>query len=1143
MKKLRTFLFLFLSLAAGAVAAVPALDLADAAVRARQPQFTRPSYAVGVADVESAAGRWAYRYQVTRPWCGELPQWPSVNLKPTVTDWSPYDRLVIDVFNDAIGGDILCAFIAGPEGRIQDGLAPSSLPLEDYGFARWVLPLRRWPAKTDPKNIGRIHFFMTTPNAANVLASGFYLLRPGEPVPPVSEAFLSGKVRPAAARREALRRERRRSSVERFAANCRATGQDGRACWIGKATGMEKIRPRDAFAAAGADRFELRLARGEYESLQVLVMPTEGDLADVAVEVSDLRNGADALSASAFACVPVGYVNVTNPAPYKSGFNVATNLPGGYWREKGPSARGWWPDPILDWQDRADVKGDDVQAFWVRLKCPPEQRAGVYTGTLSVRGRNFRKTFPLSVRVYGFTLPKTSPLPLAITFGPGPSTQFADVEQLKLADSLRKDPLSPVNQWKRQEAAWGSFLADYFITMDSLYHRGNVHWDVLKRLESEDRLGRFNLGYWNYPKDLSEASKAKWLENMRMTIGPTYAKAKELGLLKNAYLYGCDEVSSNFFDNIRWAISELKREFPGVPVSTTAYDRQFGVGSPLGDMDWFTPTTDMYEKDFERIPASRAAGHQVWWYIACGQHAPRANLFVEGQAIEARQLMGAQAVKYRPDGFLYYQLSIWNSRRPISGAGTFTDWEPRSWTRYHGDGSWFCCGPDGRPCATIRIENFRDGLEDYFYAMEYERATGRTCEVPPEVCRSVWQYADDPAALYAWRDRLAEEIEKAQSAAKSEATVVNGKRVVCRDGVCMLVEDDAPEAAHGKDRPSAAVSCRIAQGYMPASEFVAFLQNKTVGRLGDAGLWLTLLAVLLGGLAMNLTPCVLPMVPINLMVIGRSAKRGAAYGLGIALAYGLLGLAASVGGLAFGTIQGSPWFNAAVAVVFAGLALALFDVWIVDLSRLRSGSAFASKRSGDRFSVRERLFPFFMGAMSAVLAGACVAPVLVSVLLLTADWAAKGRRLAVLLPFVMGLGMALPWPFAGAGLGVLPKPGRWMKSVNRVFGVIVLGFAAWYGWLAWQGFVPTDGVPKQSIAVEELESALANAKRPVLVDCWASWCKNCAAMDRVLETPDVQAALKGHTVIRVQAEDIDELLKVPGFEKVRGLPAFAVIDR
>ena len=387
----------------------------------------------------------------------------------------------------------------------------------------------------------------------------------------------------------------------------------------------------------------------------------------------------------------------------------------------------------------------------------------------------------------------------------------------------------------------------------------------------------------------------------------------------------------------------------------------------------------------------------------------------------------------------------------------------------------------------------------------------------------------------------------------AEVQVIDGKKYECRDGLCYLVED--VDAAGEPSGAAEAEKTRVAQGYMRAEEFIAFLENKEVDALAGHGPWVLLLLVLFGGLAMNLTPCVLPMVPINLMIIGRSAKRGAAYGLGIAVAYGLLGVAAAVGGLAFGDIQGSPWFNAAVAVVFVGLALALFDVWFLDLSRFRSRSQISNFRSQDRVSgVRSQdrfwavLFPFGMGAMSAVLAGACVAPVLVSVLLLTADLVAKGNRLAILLPFVMGVGMALPWPFAGAGMRVLPKPGAWMKWVNRVFGAVVLGFAAYYGWLAWRGFagsVESAGASEtggRDVDPSSIVSSLKSSPRPVLVDCWATWCKNCAAMERVMEKPEVREALKPFTVIRLQAEDISELRKLKGFESIKGLPAFVIFE-
>ena len=384
--------------------------------------------------------------------------------------------------------------------------------------------------------------------------------------------------------------------------------------------------------------------------------------------------------------------------------------------------------------------------------------------------------------------------------------------------------------------------------------------------------------------------------------------------------------------------------------------------------------------------------------------------------------------------------------------------------------------------------------------------------------------------------------------ASAEVQVIGGKKYECRDGLCYLVEENAPTnfvdkgiAISESGESGETGKIRIAQGYMRAEEFVAFLEGKEIDSLAGHGFWVMLLLVLLGGLAMNLTPCVLPMVPINLMIIGRSAKRGLAYGLGIALAYGLLGVGAALGGLAFGDIQGSPWFNAAVAVVFVGLALALFDVFFIDLSRFRQPAQLKHSNT----QTLKHLFPFFMGAMSAVLAGACVAPVLISVLLLTTDLVAKGNGLAILLPFVMGIGMALPWPFAGAGMKVLPKPGAWMKWVNRAFGVVVLGFAAYYGQLAIRGWTGADvnyGKIRAEVRIQDLETFVAKRKSPLLVDCWATWCKNCAAMDAVMTDEKVKRALEPFEVVHVQAEDISELRKVKGFESIKGLPAFVIFE-
>ena len=363
-------------------------------------------------------------------------------------------------------------------------------------------------------------------------------------------------------------------------------------------------------------------------------------------------------------------------------------------------------------------------------------------------------------------------------------------------------------------------------------------------------------------------------------------------------------------------------------------------------------------------------------------------------------------------------------------------------------------------------------------------------------------------------------------------------QVICEDGVCRLV--DAPAALESATNAVAEAATRIAQGYMAPDAFISFLGGGEAHAALPASMAALPFFLLLAGLAMNLTPCVLPIIPVNLIVIGKSWRRGLLYGLGMAITYGALGVAAALGGLAFGAIQGSPLFNAAIAVVFAALSLSLFGFFSLDFSRYRTAVGAGGQPEGRA----SPLFPVIMGALSALLAGACVAPILVSTLLLTADLYAKGHSLAIAMPFLIGAGMALPWPLLGAGLKVLPRPGAWMKQVNRVFGVIVLLFAAWYGFLAVQGFSGSgEGGGKEDATPATFEARLAAARRPVLVDCWASWCKNCAAMEKgTLADPKVREALEPYTVIRLRSEDIEELRRLPGFGKVTGLPAFVVFE-
>jgi thioredoxin:protein disulfide reductase len=355
-------------------------------------------------------------------------------------------------------------------------------------------------------------------------------------------------------------------------------------------------------------------------------------------------------------------------------------------------------------------------------------------------------------------------------------------------------------------------------------------------------------------------------------------------------------------------------------------------------------------------------------------------------------------------------------------------------------------------------------------------------------------------------------------------------------------------------------------GYLGTTDFLTFIHNaengiKEKGMFEGRGPLAILLLVLIGGLALNLTPCVLPMIPINLAIIGAGVQAGsrsrgfllgAAYGSAMAFVYGLLGLAVILTASTFGTINASPWFNLAIAILFVVLALAMFDLVNIDFSRFL-----------DRFRVGEAnrgsfVVAFGMGAVAALLAGACVAPVVIQVVVFSSNLYSTGTTAALALPFLLGVGMAIPWPVAGAGIAALPKPGAWMVRIKQVFGVVILATALYYGYEAYSLFSNRwVDATEVSASVEaklkegwhaSLAEGLAVAQRenkPVLIDMWATWCKNCLVMDRTtLEDQAVTSALAGYVKVKFQAENPDDPKVARVMQKLesKGLPTYVILN-
>jgi len=322
------------------------------------------------------------------------------------------------------------------------------------------------------------------------------------------------------------------------------------------------------------------------------------------------------------------------------------------------------------------------------------------------------------------------------------------------------------------------------------------------------------------------------------------------------------------------------------------------------------------------------------------------------------------------------------------------------------------------------------------------------------------------------------------------------------------------------------------------------------------------------GLGLAFTPCVLPMVPILSSIIvgeGTQIKRSRGfvlalvYSLGMAIVYTLLGTAAGLIGEGLAAALQNPWVLGTFAVLMAVLALAMFDVY-----QLQMPAAIQTRltQASEKQSAGKLIGVFIMGAISALIVGPCVAAPLAGALVYisqTRDVMIGGSAL-----FAMAIGMSVPLLLVGLSAGaLLPRAGMWMDAVKRFFGVLMLAVALWMvspvlpavaqmlGWTAllvgygayllWGakggwfskavglicvvlGMLQLVGVTtggrdalaplehlqgerqekvafKRVKTVADLDAALAQAKgKHVMLDFYADWCVSCIEMEKLTFT-------------------------------------------
>lgn len=282
-------------------------------------------------------------------------------------------------------------------------------------------------------------------------------------------------------------------------------------------------------------------------------------------------------------------------------------------------------------------------------------------------------------------------------------------------------------------------------------------------------------------------------------------------------------------------------------------------------------------------------------------------------------------------------------------------------------------------------------------------------------------------------------------------------------------------------------------------------------KIQNAPLALQLLLIFVGGLLLNLTPCVFPMIPVTVGYFGGQSEGRAGktfilacfYVLGLAIVYSALGVVAALTGSLFGSTLQSPWLLAAMALIFLILGASMFGLFVIN------PPSFILQQNSAKKGV---LGALVMGALLGIVAAPCVGPVVAALLVYVG--AKANVALGFLLFFVLSLGLGLPYLVLGTlsgSLKSLPRSGAWMEKLKKVFAVLLVAAALYYGYLAYNGFRPKSAVPLGSehwtaATLTAIQQAKENGQ-PVVLDFRADWCLPCLKMEKeIFSQPKVLSA-------------------------------------
>ena len=464
---------------------------------------------------------------------------------------------------------------------------------------------------------------------------------------------------------------------------------------IALAHSIIKLRKDALFPLPVNDKIEFSLAGNEYESFQLVLLPFGNDLKNLKLEVSDLKDkNGNLIPKSRIETSVVEYNKIDWQAAYVTAY------------------KGWHPDPLIPFKEGNNISGKDVcRPLWITVYAPEGTKAGDYSGTITVGAEGMKSiTATVKCRVWDFSLPVASHLKTHSWDQIEYMADFYNLEELPVewyqnfCGLLLKNHMNP-----------GSAGVNYL--SDKPDSKGNYDFSKVERVLKYciDRgLERFSIVQMR--KGLYTPEEA---EQVYKFVEAYVKFLKGKGWLDKALVELWDEPTDLEWPYIKERAERLKKIDPDLRLQL------FAEGGPY---DFFDSSTDKYglnalvdiwaPVNIIESPETQARGGEIWTYFCTLARESAPNFFIDCPAIYQRSIAW-YCWMYGVDGFEHWSTNYyWRNTlkgKPMDQKWPNIPWDSRTYYYFNGEGQMVYPGPEGATYSSVRLENFRDGIDDYEY--------------------------------------------------------------------------------------------------------------------------------------------------------------------------------------------------------------------------------------------------------------------------------------------------------------------------------------------------------------------------------------------------------------------------------------------